>query len=245
MAGLSYGQPKPVPPRNGGSTNFWDQLKSFAQQQVNNASTWWNNETVGKSQPTKLGMQLQNAHSAAQQEAQMNANLWRQTGPPTMPGNPNNPYNKPITPLATNNGMGPVRPPAITPYNPYAPATWNRPTNAYNPNATPSYMLPTTWAKPTLTNTPDTYLQGAARGYDQRNLRMMPDNYFGMKDSLNQQLTGYQQPTTTRGGASGSGSGYGYGGWGGGGGGGGGYEPASPQWWMQLVNWNINRPQGG
>lgn len=108
---------------------------------------------------------------------------------------------------------------------------------------------------PTQTTMPDTYSGQALRYSQQRyaqygsEFRLLPDTYSGQGQRLSEQLTGTGGSQTGGSGSSGgSGSGgYGYGGWspGWGGGGGGSYEPPKPEWWLQLVSWNINRPEGG
>jgi hypothetical protein len=119
------------------------------------------------------------------------------------------------------------------------------------------------FSPPTKTTMPDTY-SGQALSFSQQRyaqypseFRLLYDTYAGQGKSLSDQLTMTGGNSGTNGGAShssygrgggygGGGGGYGYGGWSPSwGGGGGSYEPPKPEYWLQLVSWNINRPEGG
>lgn len=115
------------------------------------------------------------------------------------------------------------------------------------------------FSNPTKTTMPDTYQGQMLRYSQQRNnqygseFRLMPDTYIGQGNREYEQKFGLPDATqdstwdTGAGGSGGyGGGGYYGGGYGGGGyGGGGSYEPPKPEWWLNMLQWNINRPEGG
>lgn len=138
----------------------------------------------------------------------------------------------------TNPVTGKIYPSTPYPGNPYSGQSTapyvQTPNGSYNP-----YVQQMALNKPTPTVLPDTYFGQAQREPTQTTL---PDTLKFQADSLAEHLTAIQNAPRSSGNLNSGGyGGYGYGGWGGGGG----YEPQKPAWWMQLVNWNINRPEGG
>jgi len=247
------GAPKPVQTQ----PNFWDQLKSFAQQQVQNFSNVSNSPSVAMNN----GMgQLRNPlpqYSRQQYgnlaynngQGQSRAQTWASRNNP----NSVNPYAPGAMPQLRKNAQQELSNYAwrnntarVNPYSPNFQASQQAQRQQQSSYRQSLVGMP----KPTLTNMPDTYLGQAQRKQNQYVLTTLPDTLLGQANSLAEQLAGYQTTDTTPYAGNGSGGGYdgyGNGGWGRGGGGGGGssYEPPKPEWWLQMLNWNINRPEGG